>query len=202
MSDILFPALIEPLASAPAASRDGTSMAAILVREDATDERGDLSPHDRVTCPVHRRWVHQCVSSPAHAIRVSGHRWCRECDAAVIVAVDELAGSITLTCPECRRSPSSAANRQLLRSCRASIDAARRDRSPTLPIPSEGSRMNTTTTMTPIATPDLHGLIEHALRDLKRARFSNDGTGIVCSERRMNALLDQLAKRLRTRRFS
>lgn len=58
--------------------------------------------------------------------------------------------------------------------------------------------MNPTTTMTPIATRELHGLIEHALRELKWARFANDGIGIARSERRMNALLDQLAKRLRT----
>lgn len=60
--------------------------------------------------------------------------------------------------------------------------------------------MTTTTTMTPIATHELHELIEHALRDLKRARFANDRTGIVRSERRMNALLDQLAKRLPSNR--
>lgn len=56
--------------------------------------------------------------------------------------------------------------------------------------------MNTTSTMTPIATRELHRLIEHALRELKRARFANDRTGTARSERRMNALLDQLAKRL------
>lgn len=57
--------------------------------------------------------------------------------------------------------------------------------------------MTTTTTMTPIAMRELHGLIQHALGELKRARFVNDRTGIVRSERRMNAMLDQLAKRLR-----
>lgn len=56
--------------------------------------------------------------------------------------------------------------------------------------------MNTTKAMTPIATRELHGLITHALRELKRARFANDRTGIARSERRMNALLDQLAKHL------
>lgn len=61
--------------------------------------------------------------------------------------------------------------------------------------------MNTTATatcMTPIATRDLHRLIEHALYELRQARFVNDRTGIVRSERRVNALLDQLAKRLGT----
>jgi hypothetical protein len=56
--------------------------------------------------------------------------------------------------------------------------------------------MNTTTTMTPISTHELHRHIEHALRDLKQARDANDRSGIGRSERRMNALLDQLAKRL------
>lgn len=58
--------------------------------------------------------------------------------------------------------------------------------------------MNTTTVTTPISMRELHGLIEYALHELKRARFVNDRTGIARSERRMNALLDQLAKRLRT----
>lgn len=127
--------LVEPSASAPAASRARTGTAAVLLREDAAEELGDLSPHDRISCPVHRRWVHECVSSPAHAIRVTGHRWCRACDTAVTVVVDEIISSVTLICPRCGRSPTTAANRQLLRSCRASLDAARRDRFPTLPIP-------------------------------------------------------------------
>ena len=112
-----------------------STLSAILVDEDVAEEYRGLSPHDRVTCPVHRRWAHQCASSPAHAIRVTGHRWCRTCDTPVTIAVDELTGSVALTCPGCRRAPNSAANRQLLRSCRASLDAARQDRSPTLPIP-------------------------------------------------------------------
>lgn len=135
MSETRSLALVEPLTSAPAYSCDGTRMAAVLVREDNAEERSDLSPHDRITCPVHCRWVHECVSSPAHAIRVTGHRWCRACDVPVTIAVDELMGSVALTCPRCHRSPNTAANRQLLRSCRVSLDAARQDRLPTLPIP-------------------------------------------------------------------
>lgn len=134
-------------------------LAAMLAWEDAAEERDGLSPHDRITCPVHRRWVHQCVSSPAHAIRVTGHRWCRACE----------------------------------HRCRSAGPAPTRVH----PV-AEASRMNPTTTMTPISTRDLHRLIEHALRDLKRARFANDRSGIERSERRMNAMLDQLAKRLRT----
>lgn len=53
-------------------------------------------------------------------------------------------------------------------------------------------------TVAPISTHVLHRLIEHALRELNRARFANDRTGIERSERRMNAMLDQFAKRRRT----
>lgn len=113
----------------------GTRLARTLVNEDAAEELGGLSPHARTTCPVHRRWVHECVASPAHAIRVTGHRWCRQCDTPVIAVLDELAGTLTLTCPGCHRFPDSAANRQLIRSCRASIDADRQDRIPTASIP-------------------------------------------------------------------
>lgn len=60
--------------------------------------------------------------------------------------------------------------------------------------------MNTITSMTPMSTLELSQLIEHALRDLKRARDANDRPVIASSERRMNAMLDQLAKRLRTHR--
>lgn len=105
-----------------------------LILEDAAEERAALSPHERTTCPVHRRWSYQCVSSPSHAIRVTGHRWCRSCDAAVTVSVDELTGSITLTCPHCHRFPNTAANRQVIRSCRASF-LARQGREPLTLIP-------------------------------------------------------------------
>lgn len=58
--------------------------------------------------------------------------------------------------------------------------------------------MNTTTRMTPVSTYELHRHIQHALRDLKRARFANNQSAIDRSERRMNTMLDQLAKRLPT----
>jgi hypothetical protein len=80
---------------------------------------------ERITCRTHRRWVHQCVSSPQHVIVVTGHRWCRDCECAVSVAVDELTGDVTLTCPGCRRTPECAATRQIGRTCRASIAACR-----------------------------------------------------------------------------
>ncbi|MGH3450665.1 MAG: hypothetical protein ACRDQW_08015 [Haloechinothrix sp.] len=110
---------------------------ATLFAEDNAEEQLGLSPHERRTCPVHRRWLYECVSSPEHAIRVTGHRWCRRCDRPLAVAVDELGGTVTFSCTQCRRFPDSAANRQILRSCRASMQAARQDRIPALPIQTE-----------------------------------------------------------------
>lgn len=112
-----------------------SALATVLAREDPDEEHAGLSPHDRLTCPLHRRWVHQCVSSPVHAIRVTGHRWCRACDTAVAIAVDELAESVNLTCPNCRQFPASAVNRQVLRSCRASIIGAQQNRFPLATVP-------------------------------------------------------------------
>jgi hypothetical protein len=36
--------------------------------EDLAEELGELSPHDRVTGRFPRRWLHECVASPLHAI--------------------------------------------------------------------------------------------------------------------------------------
>lgn len=99
-------------------------LAAALSTEDAAEERGELDPLERITCYTHRRWLHHCVSSPLHVIVVTGHRWCRRCECAVDVAVDQLAGDVALRCPRCRQAPAGAANRQLVRCCRASIAAA------------------------------------------------------------------------------
>lgn len=99
------------------------SLAAVLSTEDESEERG-LDPFERTTCYAHRRWLYQCVSSPLHVVRVSGHRWCRRCECAVDVAVDELAGDLTLTCPRCGEMPAGPANRQVMRACRASLAAA------------------------------------------------------------------------------
>lgn len=98
-------------------------LATALSTEDAAEESG-LDPLERTTCHTHRRWLHHCVSSPLHVIVVTGHRWCRRCSCAVNVAVDELTGDVRLTCPRCREMPSGAANRQLVRCCRASLAAA------------------------------------------------------------------------------
>ena len=99
-------------------------LAARLSAEDRAEARG-LDPFDRLTCRTHRHWVHSCVSSAAHVVVVTGHRWCRDCERPVPVVVDELAGEIRMCCPSCGRFPDSPANRQLLRACRRSLAAAR-----------------------------------------------------------------------------
>jgi hypothetical protein len=91
-----------------------------LRSEDLAEDAGRLSPDDRLTCHVHRRWIHQCVSSPVHAHPVTRHRWCRDCEKALTVAVDEFAGTVRMTCPGCGAGGSSATTR-LLAACRASL---------------------------------------------------------------------------------
>lgn len=102
--------------------------ATLLAREDAAEERGDLSPHDRLTCRVHRRWAHQCISSPIHVIPVTGHRWCRHCEIAESVAVDEVSGTVVMSCPSCGQSPTTLASWQIVRTCRASLAKCHPDR--------------------------------------------------------------------------
>lgn len=53
--------------------RTRTHLAAKLLAEDNAEERLALSAHERRTCPVHRRWLYQCVSSPEHAIWHRSH---------------------------------------------------------------------------------------------------------------------------------
>lgn len=54
--------------------------------------------------------------------------------------------------------------------------------------------MNGTRTL-PMATEQIQRLTRHAWLDLKQARVDDDLNGMLRAERRMNALLDQLAKR-------
>lgn len=96
-------------------------LAAVLTSEDQQEEVHDLSPHDRLTCRTHRRWVHECLSSPLHVIIVTGHRWCRDCQTAAEVAVDELTASMAMRCPRCGRMPDGWANRRTAAACRTSI---------------------------------------------------------------------------------
>jgi hypothetical protein len=109
-------------------------LAVTLSAEDAAEE-GDLDPLERTTCYTHRRWLHHCVASPLHVIVVTGHRWCRTCSCAVNVAIDQLTGDVSLTCPKCDRMPPGAANRQLIRCCRASLAAAAESRATDLDDP-------------------------------------------------------------------
>jgi hypothetical protein len=45
-----------------------TRLGATVTAEDLAEELGELSPHDRVTGRLPRRWLHECVASPLHAI--------------------------------------------------------------------------------------------------------------------------------------
>ena len=106
-----------------AALRD-RGLAATLFAEDLA-ELDDLDPLERLTCRTHRRWVHECVSSASHVFVVTGHRWCRRCECAANVAVDQLTWTVTVTCPRCGQTPESRATRQIVRTCRASLAASR-----------------------------------------------------------------------------
>ncbi|MFC0109326.1 hypothetical protein [Kibdelosporangium aridum] len=111
--------------------RAAEQLDAVLDREDRDEELGQLSPHERLSCPVHRRWVHQCVSSPLHVIPVTGHRWCRRCECAQLIAVDEISGTVSMSCPGCGEVPTTLPSRQIMRTCRASLAAWRLHRAPT-----------------------------------------------------------------------
>ena len=99
-------------------------LAETLSEEDLA-ELDDLDPLERLTCRTHKRWVHECVSSASHVFMVTGHRWCRRCECAANVAIDQLTWTVTVTCPRCGKTPESAATRQIVRTCRASLAAAR-----------------------------------------------------------------------------
>jgi uncharacterized ParB-like nuclease family protein len=112
-------------------SMSGHVLAQRLAAEDRAEDAGRLDPDDRLTCHVHGRWIHHCVSSPVHVNRVTRHRWCRDCAAELTVAVDELARTVTMRCPRCSRG-SSAATTRLLAACRASLSRAGRTTQPRL----------------------------------------------------------------------
>ncbi|GLZ33922.1 hypothetical protein Lesp02_61100 [Lentzea sp. NBRC 105346] len=104
-------------------SDEATTVVAVLAAEDLAEELG-LDPHARITCAVHRCWLHQCVSAPDHVIAVTGHRWCRACARPLEVSVDETTTrSVHLYCPSCGGGADTIANRQLVRACRTSIAA-------------------------------------------------------------------------------
>jgi hypothetical protein len=104
-------------------------LATMLSAEDAAEIDG-LDPLERITCGLHRKWIHRCAHSPLHVIPVTGHRWCRDCSSATEILVDELTGTIQVSCPRCHQTPNPRATKQIVRTCRASLAAAS-DRSPT-----------------------------------------------------------------------
>jgi hypothetical protein len=99
------------------------ALAVVLAEEDAAEELG-LNPLERISCRLHRRWLHHCVHSADHVIKVTGHRWCRDCSSTASVGVDELTGDVLVRCETCRQTPGTAATRQIIRACRASLAAA------------------------------------------------------------------------------
>lgn len=104
-------------------SLTGSVLAQWLAAEDRAEDAGQLDPDDRLSCHVHGRWIHECVSSPVHVNPVTRHRWCRDCAAELAVAVDELARTVTMRCPRCSQGISAATTR-LLAACRASLSYA------------------------------------------------------------------------------
>ncbi|PXY30892.1 hypothetical protein [Prauserella muralis] len=99
-------------------------LAETLTAEDAAELTG-FDPLERLTCRTHRRWVHECISSRLHVFAVTGHRWCRRCASEASVAVDELTWQVRVSCQRCGQAPEGAATRQIVRTCRASMAAAR-----------------------------------------------------------------------------
>jgi hypothetical protein len=112
-------------------SLTGHVLAQWLATEDRAEDAGQLDPDDRLTCHVHGRWIHQCVSSPVHVNQVTRHRWCRDCAAELTVAVDELSRTVTMSCPGCSQGGSAATTR-LLTACRASLSRTRSKTRPRL----------------------------------------------------------------------
>lgn len=98
---------------------------AALLAEDQAEETGWLDPLDRMTCAVHRRWIHECAHSELHVSPVTGHRWCRPCRRELELSVDELTATVTVHCPRCDRGPTTRADAQLIAACEASLTASR-----------------------------------------------------------------------------
>lgn len=101
-------------------------LAEALFTENEAEERG-FSPFERLTCRIHRRWIHDCIASPVHVVPMTGHRWCRRCQRPASIAVDQLDGLVTVLCTRCGRIPGQSATEQIIRVCRASLASARHD---------------------------------------------------------------------------
>ena len=104
--------------------RTRRALPVVLATEDDAEDMGLLAADDRLTCHVHGRWIHQCVSSPLHVNQITRHRWCRSCSAELTVAVDELSMTVSMSCPRCGEGRSAATER-LITACEASLAAAR-----------------------------------------------------------------------------
>lgn len=98
-------------------------LAETLLAEDVAEDAG-LDAFERISCRIHRRWLHQCIHSSVHVVLVSGHRWCRSCNAEAAVAVDELTGDVRVRCTRCGCTPPGRASRQIVRTCTASLAVA------------------------------------------------------------------------------
>ncbi|WP_434442029.1 hypothetical protein [Lentzea sp. E54] len=94
-----------------------------LVIEDRAEDAGFMAPDDRLTCHVHGRWIHQCVSSPVHVNQVTRHRWCRACRTPLGIVIDELTRDVLMRCQRCGEGGSAATTR-LIAACRKSLRAA------------------------------------------------------------------------------
>lgn len=101
-------------------AQEDSDLAGRLAKENIDEDAGRLASDDRLTCQVHGRWIYECVSSPEHVNKVTRHRWCRDCAAVLTVVVDDVAGTVTMSCPGCGYGHS-AATRRLLAACRGSI---------------------------------------------------------------------------------
>lgn len=111
---------------------DSPGLVDTLRAEDSAQAAG-LSAFERMTCPVHRGWVHRCISSPVHVVRWTGHRWCARCQSPAGVAVDELTGRVAVRCDRCGLPPAGVATEQIVHSCEASL--ARSSRGTAVPSP-------------------------------------------------------------------
>lgn len=107
----------------PYADVKDRGLSVMLAEDDAAEELG-LNPLERLSCRLHRRWLHHCVHSADHVIKVTGHRWCRDCSSTASVGVDELTGDVLVRCESCHRTPRTSATQQIIRACRASLAAA------------------------------------------------------------------------------
>ncbi len=98
---------------------------AALEIENAAQASGTLAWFDRLTCPEHKTWWHQCLpTSPQHVSRMEGLRWCHRCVQEMTVAVDEVSGTAAIICRSCTSSGDDV-NRRAEVAIRASLHRVR-----------------------------------------------------------------------------